>query len=194
MSNLSWFKHEWIWDKHIPRVFQLAKYRPMMKHESILVFGDGKVNYFPIMEKRDKPIKVKNYSKDSSQSANPIANNDKSNVFTYTHKNPSSIITGCWEANAKKLHPTQKPISLMEYLINTYSKASDTILDPFAGSGTTLLAAKRLGRKAIGIELKQEYCDVIVKRLRQNVLFEPIEVSDDRAERVSGPDLFTATG
>jgi len=167
MSNLNWFKHEWIWDKHIPRGFQLAKYRPMMKHESVLVFGDGKVNYFPIMEKRDKPVSVKNYSRTSRQSANPIGNNDSSRTFTYTHKNPSSIILNCWEAQAGKLHPTQKPVSLMEYLINTYSKKDNVVLDPFAGSGSTLVAAKRLRRKAIGVELDKKYCDIIIKRLEE---------------------------
>jgi site-specific DNA-methyltransferase (adenine-specific) len=170
MSNLNWFKHEWIWDKHIPRGFQLAKYRPMMKHESVLVFGNGKVNYFPIMEKRDKPVSTKNYSKNSNDSANRITNNNKDKVFTYTHKNPSSIIVGCWEPQAGKLHPTQKPISLIEYLAKTYSREKDAILDPFAGSGSTLIAARRLSRKTIGIEREQKYCDVIIKRLRQEVL------------------------
>ena len=60
MSNLKLFKHEWVWDKHIPRGFQVAKYRPMRKHEDILIFAKGKVKYFPIKVLRDKPVKVKN--------------------------------------------------------------------------------------------------------------------------------------
>jgi site-specific DNA-methyltransferase (adenine-specific) len=67
-------------------------------------------------------------------------------------------------------HMTQKPLSLMLELVTLFSNPNETILDPFAGSGTTLLAAKNLGRKAIGIEMSPKYCDVIVKRLRQEVL------------------------
>jgi DNA modification methylase len=69
-----------------------------------------------------------------------------------------------------RYHPTQKPESLMRDLVADFTDPGDTILDPFAGSGTTLVAAKRLGRKAIGIELSPAYCDVIVSRLRQGSL------------------------
>jgi DNA modification methylase len=70
----------------------------------------------------------------------------------------------------KKFHPTQKPVGLMLWCINR-SRTTGTILDPFMGSGTTLVAAKELGRKAIGIEISKEYCDIAIKRLRQEVLF-----------------------
>ena len=83
----------------------------------------------------------------------------------YCHKNMSLKGT---ENN--RSHPTQKPVGLMLWCINR-SKATGTILDPFMGSGTTLVAAKELGRKAIGIEISKEYCDIAVKRLRQEVLF-----------------------
>ena len=67
------------------------------------------------------------------------------------------------------VHPTQKPEALMRWCLNFFPNAQ-TILDPFMGSGTTLLAAKNLGRKAIGIELSKEYCDIAIKRLRQEIL------------------------
>lgn len=76
-------------------------------------------------------------------------------------------------ARASKLHPHQKPEGLMEFLIG-YGEIVGTILDPFMGSGTTLVAAKRLGRKAIGIELERSYCDLAVERLRQSAL--PLEM------------------
>lgn len=72
---------------------------------------------------------------------------------------------------AKRVHPTQKPIDLFKALIADHSDPDALILDPYAGSGTTLLAAKELGRKAIGIEISRAYCDIAIKRLRQEVLF-----------------------
>lgn len=69
-----------------------------------------------------------------------------------------------------RFHPTEKPILLMQRIIEQDYQKAQIILDPFAGSGTTLIAAKRLGRKAIGIELEEKYCEIVVKRLRQEVL------------------------
>ena len=67
-------------------------------------------------------------------------------------------------------HPTQKPIGLMDHLVGTLSRSGDTVLDPFAGSGSTLVAAKALGRKAIGVELEERYCEIAARRLAQDVL------------------------
>jgi DNA modification methylase len=67
-------------------------------------------------------------------------------------------------------HPTQKPLALMSWCVNKYSEPTDTVLDPFMGSGTTLRAAKDLGRKAIGIEIEEKYCEIAAKRLSQEVL------------------------
>jgi len=72
--------------------------------------------------------------------------------------------------NEPRVHPTQKPVTLMKHIIEDYTHEGDTILDPFMGSGTTLVAAKQLGRKAIGIEIEEKYCEIAVKRLGQGVL------------------------
>ena len=167
MSNLKLFKYEWIWDKHIPRGFQVAKYRPMMKHENVLVFGSGKLAYNPIMVPRDKPVTVKNYSKKNKISSNDIGKYNDGRSFTYTHKSPDSIIVGCWEANAGKVHPTQKPVSLFEYLIKTYTNDGDTVLDNCMGSGTTGVACKNLNRNFIGIEKDPEYFKIAEKRINK---------------------------
>lgn len=68
-------------------------------------------------------------------------------------------------------HPTEKPIRLLMRLVRLFSDPSEVILDPFMGSGTTLVAAKNLGRRAIGIEIERKYCDIAIDRLRQGVLF-----------------------
>lgn len=165
-SNIKMFKYCWVWDKHIPRGFQVAKYRPMNRHEDVCVFGRGKITYYPIKIKRDKPVKVKNYSK--KQSSNEVKYNDKNKEYTYTHRNPDTIIEGKWEANKGKLHPTQKPVSLMEYLIKTYTTAEETVLDFTMGSGTTGVACKNLNRNFIGIEMDNNYFEIAKKRISES--------------------------
>ena len=165
MSNLDCYKYDWIWDKHIPRGMHIAKVRPMQKHENISVFTSfGETpNYYPIMTLRDKPVKVKNYGKSKSS---PLANND-GEYRVYTHKGPDSILVGYWEANGGKMHPTQKPISLCEYLIKTYSLENDLVLDNCAGSGSTLVAAKNLNRRFLGFENNLEYYNIACGRIGQ---------------------------
>jgi site-specific DNA-methyltransferase (adenine-specific) len=83
-----------------------------------------------------------------------------------------------WEHGVERVarvHPAQKPEGLMRDLVHDFSMPDETILDPFMGSGTTLVAAKRLGRKAIGIELEEKYCEIAAKRLQQEAL--PLEVA-----------------
>jgi len=176
MSNIKLFKYEWIWDKHIPRGFQVARYRPMNKHENIMVFCDGKPNYYPIKIKRDKPVTVKNYSKKNRSSSNDTGvachnlvgkYNDSSKSFTYNDRNPDTIIVGCWEANAGKFHPTQKTVALLEYLVKTYTNEGETVLDFTMGSGTTGVACHNLGRHFIGIEKDENYFNIAKQRIEQ---------------------------
>ncbi len=166
MSNIKQYKYDWVWDKHIPRGFQTAKYRPMNRHENIMVFGDGAIKYYPIMILRDKPVKVKNYSKKDKTSSNDIGKyNDSSREFVYTHRNPDTIIEGLWEANAGKVHPTQKPVTLMEYLIKTYTNEGELVLDNCIGSGTTAIACINTNRNYIGFELDKGYFEIAQNRI-----------------------------
>ena len=92
-----------------------------------------RVNYYPIKEKLDKPKRSKLYSKSDS---NPLAYND-GKTRTYTHRNPKTIITFSNASQKGKVHPTQKPVALFEYLIKTYTNEGGTVLDNCMGSGTT---------------------------------------------------------
>ena len=167
MSNAKWFKYEWVWNKHIPRNFINAKIMPMQKHENILVFGKGKINYYPQMTLRDKPVKVKNYSKGDNSAYKLNNDGSDSRERIYTHKYPDTIIDGKWEANKGKVHPTQKPISLMEYLIKTYTNEGETVLDNTMGSGSTGVACVNTNRNFIGIELDDKYFEIAKQRISE---------------------------
>lgn len=160
-SNLDEFKCEWIWDKHISRGMQTAKYKPMVRHENILVFGNPNLNYYPIMVERDKPIKRKLYKKDNTFFYGSTDNK----VREYTHKNPETILEGFWEKNKGKIHPTQKPVKLLEYFIKTYSKEQELVLDFCYGSNSCGIAASNTNRKYIGIERDDTFFEAGKERL-----------------------------
>ena len=163
MSNPKMFKYSWIWDKVKPSGFQVAKYRPMMRQEDVLVFGKGRINYNPIMTLREK---VKTSRVYSSSDSNPLKNNDGKNR-TYTHKYPQSILTFSNAVQKGKVHPTQKPVLLFEYLIKTYTDEGETVLDNCIGSGTTAIAAINTKRNFIGFELNKEYFEIAQNRIKK---------------------------
>ena len=164
MSNPKMFKYSWIWDKVKPSGFQVAKYRPMMRQEDVLVFGKGRINYNPIMTLREKVKTSRIYS---SSDSNPLKNNDGKNR-TYTHKYPQSILTFSNAVQKGKVHPTQKPVLLFEYLIKTYTDEGETVLDNCMGSGTTAIACLNTERNFIGFELNEEYYNMSLKRISEN--------------------------
>lgn len=166
-SNLDWFRYEWIWDKQIPKGMHRVKQQPMRKHENVLIFSKEYThNYYPVMVPRDKPVTSYNITKNTKGGTGKYKDNDKKK-FTYTHKNPNSIITGCFEANrgSVRYHPTQKPVTLLEYLIKTYTKEGDIVLDFCYGSCSTGVACKNLNRDFIGIEIDKEYFEIGKKRV-----------------------------
>ena len=156
-------KYEWIWDKVRGVGFQVAKYRPMMQHENILVFGKGKVTYNPQMTKRDKVKKSKCYT---SSDSNPLKYNDGIQR-EYNEKYPTSILTYSNASQKGKEHPTQKNLDLFEYLVKTYTNENEIVLDNTMGSGTTGLACLKTNRQFIGIEKEKQYYDVAVRRLSE---------------------------
>ena len=174
MSNPKLFKYEWIWDKKIPSGMSYARYQPMRQHEVILVFGKGRVNYYPQMVKRDKPIKEG--GKKKSESA-PIANFNHMGGKVYEYKNPTTLLQFD-KVRRGSVHPTQKPIALFEYLIRTYTNEGEVILDNCIGSGTTAVAAINTGRQFIGFELEPEYVRIANQRLENVNDKKPTEGND----------------
>ena len=160
-SNLKEFKYDWIWNKKKGGSPLTAKLQPIKIFEIVSVFGKGKINYFPEMEKRDK-IKFRGSNKGTvSETTNNAFTENKSYEFKY----PKAIIEFSNASQLNKFHPTQKPLELMEYLIKTYTNENDIILDFTCGSGTTLVASKKLNRKCYGIELEEKYCEITKNRL-----------------------------
>ena len=133
----------------------------MQRHESVLVFTSKgeRVNYFPIMELRDKPVKGRVAS---SSESSPLKYND-GKTRIYTHKNPQSIIV--FPKPNRTVHPTQKPVKLLEYLIKTYTRDGEIVLDNCMGSGSTGVACKNLNRNFIGIELDEKYFNIARNRI-----------------------------
>ena len=166
-SNIKNFKHHWIWIKEAGVGFQVAKYRPMMKTEDIIVFEKNgkKLNYYPQMVKRDKPLKYK-YATSTSK-INPLNGGNtekkiKTGNLVSTHKYPTNILEF---KRDKGFHPTQKPAALLEYLIKTYTLENETVLDFTMGSGSTGVACVNTKRNFIGIELDKEYFKIAEKRI-----------------------------
>lgn len=162
-SNIKNYKHHWIWEKERGTGFQVAKYRPMMKTEDIIVFCRGRLTYNPQMTERDKPIKYK-YPRVQSRS-NPLANYNDA-VVTSTHKYPENILRYNTE---RGIHPTQKPVPLFEYLIKTYSHEGQVILDCCLGSATTAIACINTNRQYIGFEKDKDYFDRATERIHQTL-------------------------
>jgi site-specific DNA-methyltransferase (adenine-specific) len=160
MSNVKMFKYEWVWDKKKGGNIMNLKNQPYKVHENILVFSKQPHNYYPMMTEQ-KERTGKTYSKGE---ANGIENYGDTRV--YNQKYPKSIIE---ESNANqkgKLHPTQKPVALFEYLIKTYTNENETVYDGCMGSGTTAIACINTKRNYLGSELDKGYYDIALNRIQ----------------------------
>ena len=171
-SNIKWFKYDWVWNKKFGNNYFNAKYRPMNNLEIISIFYKGVANYFPQMIKRDKPIKQgKNAHSETLHNVGYIRYQDEKKKI-YDTKYPLSNLefSSRIKKSEKVLHPTQKPVALLEYLIKTYTNENDTVLDFTMGSGSTGIACKNLSREFIGIELDKKYFDIAKDRINGNVI------------------------
>ena len=162
MSNVEWFKYIWDWDKVIPSGFMVAKYHPMKQTEDVCVFSRNGHTYNPQTTKHLRPIKT------GMGKSLETAGFDKDPFYkkVYYDKQPTTLIA-FEKVRDESVHPTQKPVALYEYLTLTYTNPGDTVLDMCAGSGTTGVACIKTGRNFIGIEKRQDYFEIMSRRIRE---------------------------
>ena len=165
MSNLKGFRYCMVWDKVIHSNPLIAKIQPLTTHEDIVVFYKKKPTYNPQM-KQGKEIKRGGKDKGSSETKGETNMTNRSKDST-TARYPNKIIKLSNADKTNIVHPTQKPVALMEYLIKTYTNDGDTVLDFTMGSGSTGVAAKNLNRSFIGIEMDEGYFNIAKDRINK---------------------------
>lgn len=164
-SNLEMFKYCWVWIKTKPTGYQICKVKPLSRHEDVAVFCKSSLNYYPIMSLRNKP---RNGFVHRTNSQMKISQGGTHKEYKeYTHKYPTTVIEIPNGSQKGKLHPTQKPIDLVKYFIQTYTKENDTVLDFTMGAGTTGVACLQLKRKFIGCEIEKSYYEIAKNALRK---------------------------
>jgi len=163
VSNIKNFKYDWIWNKKKAGNFRAVKSMPLMDYEKISVFNHNRDNYTPQMTEGKIRQKGGYYSKHEQ----PLNSGTKAKFNNLYY--PKGIIEFSKANNVdSKLHPTQKPIALMEYLIKTYTNKNETVLDFTMGSGSTMVACQNTNRNGIGIEQDEKYFEIAQKRIKEN--------------------------
>ena len=171
MSNPKMFKYEWIWQKNKATGHLNAKIMPMKEHENIIIFGKGKINYIPQMTEGHKRYCSTGSNVGKKSTTYGKETDDK--IYRASNKRyPKTILPIPYEFGRKvgektgRVHPTQKPLELMEYLISTYTKENETVLDFTMGSGSTGVACVNTNRNFIGIEMDDKYFDIATERIK----------------------------
>ncbi|HAH24906.1 MAG TPA: cytosine methyltransferase [Prolixibacteraceae bacterium] len=169
MSNLEMFKYEMIWEKPNPSGFLNCKKMPLKDIENVLVFYDHQPTYNPQglirVDRKRTNDKSKNGTNETGISSHNGGKMKGDYVQEFTNY-PRQVLRFKTETG---LHPTQKPVSLMEYIILTYTNEGDTVFDGYSGSGTTAIACINTNRKFIGSELNDEYYQIAKQRISQSL-------------------------
>lgn len=160
-SNLKDFRYCWIWEKAIATGHLNAKRRPMVSHEEIVVFSRQAPPYNPQKTTGHNLTSRKRKGNESDCYGVQVPTN-----YASAERYPRSVQRFKSPTRSASMHPTQKPLDLIEYLLKTYSTEGDTVLDFAMGSGTTGVAARNLSRAFIGIELDPLYFDMAKKRIQ----------------------------
>lgn len=168
-SNPAWFRQALVWDKDQSSDPQLANVRPLRRHEDVVVFCARGTTYNPQMVEREKPLDMRNWRPSRDGDVLRIRSGSNTRRTLQTHRYPHSILTFSsvgGECNStKRVHPTQKPVALLAYLIRTYTNPGDTVLDFCAGSFSTGVAAVQEGRDFIGIEKDSTFYEIGQRRI-----------------------------
>ena len=163
MSNPKMFRHHWIWNKRMGSNFFNVKSQPLKIHEEVVVFSKKRAFYNPIM----RPGKMRVKGSDKQYSGDNVLGNYKKTKTKNNLYYPVSILDFSNANRTNKVHPTQKPVPLFEYLIKTYTNEGEIVLDNCIGSGTTAIACINTNRNYIGFEIDKHYCDIANKRIQK---------------------------
>ena len=169
MSNIKNYKYDWIWEKPQVTGFMQGKIKPLNDHENIVIFGDFslKAQNFNGTYNKVGAIEVGGKAYSNKRGLGGIMKSKRTGVCKSSFTNlPRKIITFSKDKN--KLHPTQKPVVLLEYLIKTYTNENETVLDFTMGSGSTGIACLNTNRQFIGMELDQTYFEMAKKRIDEH--------------------------
>lgn len=167
MSNIKNYKYDWVWHKRNAGNVLVAKYQPLKTTENIIVFCNNTCRYYPILTEatrdrsKDKPTKKKSDIFSSIKSGLFKRGKNIGGKMRY----PKHLIEFSNADHHKQLHPTQKPVALLEYLVKTYTNAGDVVLDNCMGSGSTGVACANTDRDFIGIELDENYFNIAKNRI-----------------------------
>ena len=168
ISNINNYKYDWVWDKVTAKGHLVAKIRPMQETENISIFSNSKITYYPIMELREKERKDVNVEYSRTEIIGGKTTKSMKKIIR-KYRYPKNIIKVSNASQKNKLHPTQKPVELLEYLIKSYTKEGEIVLDFTMGSGSTGVAALNLHRKFIGIELEEKYFNIAQDRILNSI-------------------------
>jgi site-specific DNA-methyltransferase (adenine-specific) len=173
-SNIEWYKYSWIWIKNKAANHVAIKYQPLKITEEICVFSNAGVNTKSLVPLKYNPLGVV-WKKEKRHRKNDVT---KTGVFRYNNLKagdyeingtnyPTNVLEYAVPSGDDRLHPTQKPVDLLRYLVLTYTNPGDLVLDATIGSGTTAIACIKERRHFIGFELNREYFDKAVERINR---------------------------
>lgn len=172
-SNIDWFKYDWVWIKNNAVGFVNAKLKPMNKHEVICVFSEGKTSngnknnmpYFPqgLIPYNKEARSGNKKGKDNTYWRPSLKSSNEGGYIQEFTNYPTTVLQ--FNKVQKAVHPTQKPVPLLEYLIQTYTNDGEIVLDNCMGSGSTGVACVNTNRNFTGIELNKEYFNIAKERI-----------------------------
>ena len=166
LSNIKNFKYDWVWDKVKGTGFLNANRQPMRCHEMICVFYSKQCTYIP---QKTHGHKRKISTSKHKEDCRATENYGKHGLTSYdsTERYPRSIQKFSADTQKSALHPTQKPVYLLEYLVRTYTNPGEVVLDNCMGSGSTGVACANAGRRFIGMELDENYFQIAKTRIEE---------------------------